>query len=72
MGAGIAVGLAFMSKGPVALLETIVPFAAYVALWQARSTWARQQSLSAILPMIVSVMVCLVVSLPWFVAVLAS
>ncbi|HEX4796615.1 MAG TPA: phospholipid carrier-dependent glycosyltransferase, partial [Humisphaera sp.] len=69
-GAGVAIGLAFMSKGPVALTETVVPFAAY-ALWQARWASARRPSLSAISPVILGVVVCLLVALPWFLAVLA-
>jgi 4-amino-4-deoxy-L-arabinose transferase-like glycosyltransferase len=31
LGAGAALGLAFMSKGPVAFVQTIVPFAAFLA-----------------------------------------
>jgi 4-amino-4-deoxy-L-arabinose transferase-like glycosyltransferase len=33
-GAGLALGLAFMSKGPVALVQSVAPFAAFV-IWEA-------------------------------------
>src|SRR5207253_2151870 len=41
LGAGAALGLAFMSKGPVAFVQTLVPFGLFAAWrWRAAREWA--------------------------------
>ncbi|MGH7177304.1 MAG: ArnT family glycosyltransferase [Tepidisphaeraceae bacterium] len=64
LGAGAAVGLAFMSKGPVSFVHTLIPAAAFVA-WRAwcerRWTWRGLPALLA------GLVVMLVVALWWFI-----
>ncbi|MGE5612294.1 MAG: glycosyltransferase family 39 protein [Bacillota bacterium] len=78
LAAGLAVGLAFMSKGPVALVQTLAPFAAFIA-WHsfARHKDAQLPSLpglhrSAPWPMLLGLLLALAVALPWFILVIAK
>jgi 4-amino-4-deoxy-L-arabinose transferase-like glycosyltransferase len=69
IGAGAALGLAIMSKGPVALIETIVPFGAY-ALWRGRSSDSAQRR-PLLMPMTLGCLAAVAVALPWFIYVQA-
>jgi 4-amino-4-deoxy-L-arabinose transferase-like glycosyltransferase len=61
--AGVALGLALMSKGPVALLESVVPIAIFL-LWR-RARWTREMIIAAI----IGAIAMLAVAAPWFVLV---
>jgi len=72
IGAGVAGGLAFMSKGPVSLLQTIVPLAAFL-LWRRRR--GGDEVASAVnggwlYPSLAGVLAWAAVALPWYAAVL--
>jgi len=67
-GAGAALGLALMTKGPIALLQTALPFAAFV-LWRRLATTSRSLAFSprAVPPVLLGAVIKLVVGLTWFV-----
>jgi 4-amino-4-deoxy-L-arabinose transferase-like glycosyltransferase len=77
---GAALGLAFMSKGPVALVQSVVPVAAFVAWdrWGARddragveTDVARRRGFGRVaLAVIVGTVVMLAIAIPWFAYVL--
>lgn len=71
VGAGAALGLAFMSKGPVALAQTVVPFACFAA-WRRLAPAAPRPAPArpATLPLLCGTAVMLAVALPWPLAVL--
>jgi 4-amino-4-deoxy-L-arabinose transferase-like glycosyltransferase len=65
--AGMAIGLAMMSKGPVALVQTVLPVAIFVA-WQ-RWREGRDESLGndgVIAGIVAGVGLMAVIGLPWF------
>ena len=63
IGAGIALGLAFLSKGPVAFVQTVAPWILW-ALWQRRS-WK-----GAAGPLIAAALAWVLIAVPWYLAVL--
>lgn len=67
LGAGTAIALGFMSKGPIVLLLTIVPLIAFLAWrrWQLRPLASPRQS-SLALPAIVATVVAVTIGLSWF------
>jgi 4-amino-4-deoxy-L-arabinose transferase-like glycosyltransferase len=77
---GAALGLAFMSKGPVALVQSVVPVVAFTAWerWGARDESVRVMEISSrrggvgrvALPVVVGTVVMLAVAIPWFAYVL--
>ncbi|MGC4030808.1 MAG: glycosyltransferase family 39 protein [Tepidisphaeraceae bacterium] len=77
LGGGAAIGVAFMCKGPVALVETAVPAIAVAAVLQ-NGAYARGGDLNRpplkclYLPISVGVTLFLVIALPWFIYVLKS
>ncbi|HEX2970747.1 MAG TPA: glycosyltransferase family 39 protein, partial [Tepidisphaeraceae bacterium] len=78
LGAGIAVGLAFLSKGPVALLQTIAPVIGFIA-WHA---YARRKNpdlpplpglgRAAMAPLLIGLLLSLGIALPWFILVITK
>jgi len=60
IGGGAAIGLAFMAKGPVALVQTAVPWIVWKLLADRRSRWP-------IAPMLAGIGAFLLVALPWYV-----
>lgn len=70
--AGVALGLAIMSKGPVAIVQTLAPAAAFVA-WR---SWAgRDHARSAelrVAPIVTALLLAVVIGFAWFVLVLLS
>lgn len=84
LGGGAALGLAFMSKGPVALLQTVVPFVLFVAwrAWDKRRGVARRAvgensatpphaGSPVLMPLLAGVGAFLLIAMPWYVAVVA-
>jgi 4-amino-4-deoxy-L-arabinose transferase-like glycosyltransferase len=75
IGAGVAIGLAFMSKGPVALVQTLAPaiaFAAYryyVNRRAGRSSFIAHRS--SLRPIASAIFVGLLIALPWFIHVVS-
>jgi 4-amino-4-deoxy-L-arabinose transferase-like glycosyltransferase len=74
IGAGAALGLALMSKGPVCLLQSVVPVIAFVAwdAWMSRrhDGWRAPRTRPG-WPLVLGVILAtLAVALPWYVAVL--
>jgi len=70
IGAGAALGLALMSKGPVALLQTVVPVALW-AVWhrrprRIREEWPVPGRASLAWPIVTGVVVMLAVAVPWY------
>ncbi len=73
---GIALGLAFLAKGPVALLETIAPAICFVLIWRQRSrATAKVIDAQPIesgyiapnrLAVIVGIVMFLLVAVPWY------
>ena len=78
LGAGSALGLAIMSKGPhIAFLQTVVPavlFGCWIRFWPRRSTRAdgAAQSGRFTLPLIVGTVIALVIGLWWYACVLQT
>ncbi len=81
VGAGVAFGLAFMSKGPVALVQSVLPVLAFVA-WRRlapRAAGGDEGSIDAPpgpargagWPIVVGVLAALAIILPWPLAVVA-
>jgi 4-amino-4-deoxy-L-arabinose transferase-like glycosyltransferase len=67
LGAGAALGLAFMSKGPVAFAQSLVPAALFVIFQPSsqveRSSDARQRLVG---PLLVGLVVMLLIAIPWY------
>jgi hypothetical protein len=67
LGTGAALGLAIMTKGPIALVQTAVPFGAFV-LWRRLAIPSRvSRARQFLLPMALGVLTMLVVGLAWYV-----
>jgi hypothetical protein len=71
VGAGVALGLAFLSKGPVPWVQSIVPVVVYVLVlwWRTRGEkrgWRR----GWVLPMVAGTLAMLAIALPWYLYVL--
>jgi 4-amino-4-deoxy-L-arabinose transferase-like glycosyltransferase len=76
LGGGIALGLAMMSKGPVALVQTVVPVLAFVAWrsWKQRDGTSRRQSAverarpraGLLAPLLVGLIAFVVVGFSWY------
>jgi 4-amino-4-deoxy-L-arabinose transferase-like glycosyltransferase len=65
MGAGIALGLAFLTKGPVAWVQSLVPVIVYLV---AMAVWRREHvGLRWIAPAVVGVGLMLAIGSPWYV-----
>ena len=62
--AGVALGLAILSKGPVCLLETIVPTVVFLA-WRGRGAGGSMRP--AVTALFLGVLLMLAVALPWFI-----
>lgn len=75
-GGGVALGIALMSKGPVALLETLLPFTVYWLIHPRRSSnragGPKTGEKLRTIPIIVGVLLTLAVAVPWPVALLLS
>lgn len=70
VGAGVCLGLAIMSKGPVGLLQSVLPWGGY-ALYQRKVGCEDQQPQSAnARAMAAGVAALLAIALPWFVSVM--
>lgn len=70
VGAGVVLGLAFMSKGPVALVQTVAPAIAFVS-WNsfgARKTDAARGKWN-VRPILVGFALFVLIAMPWFVVV---
>jgi 4-amino-4-deoxy-L-arabinose transferase-like glycosyltransferase len=65
-GAGVCLGLALMSKGPVALIQTVVPAGVFVVLA------ARHELRRWVAPALACVALSLCVSLPWYALMVAN
>ncbi len=65
VGAGTAIGLAFMCKGPVCLVQTIVPAFIFVML----NRQARRQVRTLLAPALAGLVMALAVGLPWYISV---
>jgi 4-amino-4-deoxy-L-arabinose transferase-like glycosyltransferase len=87
-GGGVTLGLAFMCKGPVALVETVVPAIAAAAVLRGavKSRFgrvnnsgplplpppAREEGMKIVLPVFLGVLVFAAIALPWFIYVLTT
>jgi 4-amino-4-deoxy-L-arabinose transferase-like glycosyltransferase len=73
---GAALGVAFMTKGPVGLVQSVVPLALFIAWrrWGAREEGlgGRRGWLRVSAPIVVGVVLMLAIALPWFGYVLAK
>jgi 4-amino-4-deoxy-L-arabinose transferase-like glycosyltransferase len=66
LGAAVAMGLAFISKGPVALLETIVPFACFFLVqWKTGSEKVAVRKWLA--PALAGAILFCLIAFPWFI-----
>lgn len=67
--AGAALGLAFLCKGPVAWVQTLVPAIVFVALvwWRRWDSGALPARGGWILPIIASLIVFCAIALPWYI-----
>ena len=72
VGAGAALGLSLMSKGPVGLVQTVLPFGLFL-LWR-RTVGAapRTPSANAVGPALAGIAIMLALALPWPLAVFAK
>jgi 4-amino-4-deoxy-L-arabinose transferase-like glycosyltransferase len=67
LGAGVALGLAFMLKGPVAWVQTLAPVVIYVAVRYGRSKpEERGRALPWVMPIVGGTVVMLAIALPWY------
>ena len=66
VGAGIALGLALMSKGPVALVESVLPALAFLPFRGKGDAKPR----SWVLPILVGLGLMLLIELPWYIYIL--
>jgi 4-amino-4-deoxy-L-arabinose transferase-like glycosyltransferase len=62
---GLAIGLALMSKGPVALAQTVLPLAAFVAWRRWRNPASARARRVGWAPVVAAVVAALAVALPW-------
>jgi 4-amino-4-deoxy-L-arabinose transferase-like glycosyltransferase len=65
VGAGIAIALAFISKGPVALVQTLVPFV-LIAVMLGKKNQAAGRERIAWAPIVAGLAIFLLLALPWF------
>jgi 4-amino-4-deoxy-L-arabinose transferase-like glycosyltransferase len=85
MGAGLTLGLAFMSKGPVALVQSVAPFAVFVLIdaWFFRTRRRDEQSKplvetdaspwgTRLLQILLAIALFALVALPWYAVVAAK
>jgi 4-amino-4-deoxy-L-arabinose transferase-like glycosyltransferase len=73
LGAGVAIGLAFLSKGPVAFVQTIAPLVVFLFIRRFAAT--RSGALPArgrlpLAPILAGLLAFLAVGVPWYLAVL--
>ena len=67
VGAGVALGLAFMIKGPVAWVQTLAPAVIYVIVrWLRSKPQERGRVLPWVMPIVVGTLLMLAVALPWY------
>ena len=66
IGAGIAVGLAFMSKGPAALMETALPWALWAIWMRVTRTPLESNRRNWLGPIIAAVIAFLAIATPWY------
>ncbi len=68
VGAGVALGLAMMSKGPVALVQSVVPVLAFVAWrrWRVREEKRDVDRRKLVGPIVVSILIFAAVGLSWY------
>ena len=75
LGGGLAIGVAFLCKGPVALVQTALPALAVLVVLHARRPKPdrpRERDLQTTAATIAGVAIALLVALPWFVYVIAT
>lgn len=65
MGAGVAIALAFISKGPVALVQTLAPVGLFALMMRKRDD-AESRDKIAWGPAVAGVFIFLLLALPWF------
>jgi 4-amino-4-deoxy-L-arabinose transferase-like glycosyltransferase len=65
IGAGIALGIALMSKGPVAYLQTIIPFAIFWAIFRKSLSSGEEKQPRAFPAIAIGIAVMLAIGLPW-------
>lgn len=68
VGAGAAMGLAFMSKGPVALIQAVAPIAVFAAwlMWTRRSRLTRGRWGAWLVPVVVGTALALLIGGWWY------
>src|SRR6185437_16635116 len=67
LGAGVALGLAFMLKGPVAWVQTLAPVVIYAIVRHFRSQpEERGRGLPWVMPILAATLMMLAVALPWY------
>lgn len=73
IGAGLAIGLAFMSKGPIVLLLTVVPWGLWCA-WRCIVDGRKpaEEKQNWLGPILIGALLVLAIALPWYVAMLAK
>ena len=68
LGAGVAVGLAILSKGPVAIVQTVLPILVFAGMARnARFSIPSSRQVKWLWPSLAGIAVMLTVALPWFV-----
>jgi 4-amino-4-deoxy-L-arabinose transferase-like glycosyltransferase len=67
LGGGVALGLAMLTKGPVALLQSVVPIASYLLWMRRRHHWNLQR---IAWPIAIGTAIFLIVGLGWYLLVL--
>jgi 4-amino-4-deoxy-L-arabinose transferase-like glycosyltransferase len=78
VGAGAALGLAFMCKGPVAFVETLAPVGAYLLLRKCNPhpgpapEYRRRGKSVCVIPIGCGVLVMLAIMVPWYVSVVVG
>jgi 4-amino-4-deoxy-L-arabinose transferase-like glycosyltransferase len=65
VGGGVALALAILSKGPVALLQTVVPIVAFLMLMRGRNLVTTQRAKS-FAPIVVGLLVFILLGLAWY------
>ena len=70
LGGFVALGLAFLSKGPVALVQTLVPVAVLAAWRPMRPTDSSPARAWIVLPTLAGLALFLLIATPWFVLVI--
>jgi 4-amino-4-deoxy-L-arabinose transferase-like glycosyltransferase len=75
IGAGVALGLAFLIKGPVAWVQTLAPAVVFVIVrrWQANDSDERRSGFVAWLgPIVLGLLVMCAIALPWYLYILRT